>query len=68
MPALMGNYRSTYGPTPMHLQSVEIAENMFSEVKTSLDALLGEALPALRQQLNENGVPWTPGRGVPAGE
>ena len=68
MPALMGNYRSTYGPTPMHLQSVEIAENMFSEVKTSLDSLLGEALPTLRQQLNENGVPWTPGRGVPAGE
>ena len=65
-PALMGTFRSTYGPTPTHLRSVEIAESMFEGVKSSLDRLLGSDLPALRDRLNEHGVPWTPGRGVPA--
>jgi hypothetical protein len=65
-PALMGTFRSTYGPTPTHVRSIEIAETMFSEVRTRLNQVLDRDLPALRAQLDANDVPWTPGRGVPA--
>ena len=64
-PALMGTFRSTYGPTPTHVQSLQIAESMFADVESRLDAILDEQLPALREQLDAQDVPWTPGRGVP---
>lgn len=65
-PALMGNFRSTYGPTPTHVRSLEIAESMFENVKLRLEKALGSDLPALRGKLDAAGVPWTPGRVVPA--
>jgi hypothetical protein len=65
-PALMGNFRSTYGPTPTHIASLEIAESMFTDVKVRLEKALESDLPALREQLDAAGVPWTPGRVVPA--
>ena len=65
-PALMGTFRSTYGPTATHLASIEIAESLFTDVKVRLGQVLDTDLPALREQLDANGVPWTPGRGVPA--
>jgi hypothetical protein len=64
--AVMGTFRSTYGPTPMHERMVEIAQNEFIAVKARLDQLTGNVLPALRSELDAAGVPWTPGRGVPA--
>jgi hypothetical protein len=63
--AVMGNFRSTYGPTPTHLASVEIAESQFGDVKARLKRIHDSDLPALREQLNKAGVPWTPGRAVP---
>ena len=41
---------------------------MFEGVKAEMAQLLETDLPALRAQLDEHGVPWTPGRGVPAGD
>ncbi len=35
-PALMGTFRSTYGPTATHLASIEIAESLFTDVKVRL--------------------------------
>ena len=98
--ALMGVYRSTYGPTPTHRRTLEIAEDEFAQLKTRLerigdsdlpdlrrdleslriaevqfadvesrlDKVIDNDLPALRAELNSHGVPWTPGRGVPAGD
>ena len=63
--AMMGTFRSSYGPTPTHERSLEIAESEFSAVKTRLQEINDAELPALRKQLDEAGVPWTPGRGVP---
>jgi len=63
--AVMGTFRSTYGPTPSHLRSVEIAESDFATAKTRIQSISNSELPALRRQLDEAGVPWTPGRGVP---
>ena len=67
-PVLLGTFRSTYGPTPTHVQSLQIAEDLFVDVEARLDTILDEQLPALREQLDEQDVPWTPGRGVPDGD
>ena len=63
--AVMGTFRSTYGPTPMLEASLEIAEQEFSEIRSQLRRITDSELPALRGQLDEAGVPWTPGRGNP---
>jgi hypothetical protein len=64
---LTGNQVSTYGPTPTHRRSLEIATEQFAEVRAELDRLLEVDLPALENELDAAGVPWTPGRGVPGG-
>ncbi len=63
--ARMGTSFSSYGPTPTHLRSLEIGEQDFAAIKTALDTIFGSELPALRKALDDAGVPWTPGRGVP---
>ncbi|MEJ8566597.1 VPS10 domain-containing protein [Elongatibacter sediminis] len=65
--ATMGTFRSTYGPTPTHRRSLEIGESQFAPLRDRLDAIGDRELPALRQALDAAGVPWTPGRSVPAG-
>jgi photosystem II stability/assembly factor-like uncharacterized protein len=64
--AVMGTFRSTYGPTPMHERTFEIALGEFEAVKARMNQLADSTLPALRGELDAAGVPWTPGRGVPA--
>ena len=63
--AMMGNFRSTYGPTATHSRAMEIAELEFGGVKAGIRKISDVDLPALRHELNMAGVPWTPGRGVP---
>ncbi|MCP3959442.1 MAG: glycosyl hydrolase [bacterium] len=65
--AQVGNRFSTYGPTPTHVRSVEIAEKELAEVRRDLNQLITADLVALEDQLEAAGVPWTPGRGVPGG-
>jgi photosystem II stability/assembly factor-like uncharacterized protein len=65
--AILGTFRSTYGPTPTHRRSLEIAEEEFGPLRARLKAIADTELPALRRALDEAGVPWTPGRSVPAG-
>ena len=65
---MMGTFRSTYGPTTTHKRSVEIAEFEFADIKAGIRRISEVELPALRTALNQAGVPWTPGRGVPGQE
>jgi len=65
--ASMGTRSSTYGPTPTHRMSLDIARESFADLRRDLDRLIGEELPALEHQLDAAGVPWTPGRTAPAG-
>jgi hypothetical protein len=44
---------------------VEIAELEFAGVKSSIRRISEVEMPALREELNSAGVPWTPGRSVP---
>jgi photosystem II stability/assembly factor-like uncharacterized protein len=66
--AQLGTAFSTYGPAPMHERSLEIAEQDFAAIKAGLDRIFNTDLPALRKAMDEAGVPWTPGRGVPGTE
>ncbi len=61
----MGNRYSTYGPTPTHRRSLEIAEQEFGAARGELHQLLDVDLPAFEADLDAAGVPWSPGRGVP---
>ncbi|MCP4895488.1 MAG: glycosyl hydrolase [bacterium] len=62
----MGAMGSTYGPTPTHRRSYEIATEEFVEVQQSLNQIVETDLPALETKLEAAGVPWTPGRPVPS--
>jgi len=64
--AMIGTGRSTYGPTPTHERSLEIAEQQFGEVRAELNRLIEQRIPALEQALFDAGAPWTPGSLVPA--
>lgn len=66
--AQLGTSYSTYGPAQMHERSLEIGEQVFAGIKTALDRIFNTDMPALRRALDEAGVPWTPGRGVPGVE
>jgi photosystem II stability/assembly factor-like uncharacterized protein len=63
--AQRGNSASTYGPTPTHRRSMEIAETLFDGVREELRRMVDTDLPALERRLDDAGAPWTPGRGVP---
>jgi len=63
--AQMGTSFSSYGPTPTHVQSLEIGEQEFTVITKALERIFNTDLPALRKAMDDAGVPWTPGRGVP---
>jgi len=63
--ASIGTMMSTYGPTPNHRQTLDIAQEELAEVKAGLAQLVEVDLPAFEEKLEAAGVPWTPGRGVP---
>ncbi len=61
----IGNTYSTYGPTAMHRRQLEIAREEFAELAADLATILEEEMPALERALDEAGVPWSTGRGLP---
>ena len=63
--ATIGTMFSTSGATPMHQQQVALAEAEFVQIKGRLERLINEAIPALEQELDDAGAPWTRGRAIP---
>jgi hypothetical protein len=63
--AQVGTAFSTYGPTPTHRRSLEIAEAEFTGLRERLNAVLEQRLPAFEKKLEQAGAPWTSGRPVP---
>ena len=63
--ATMGSRDSMYGPTPTHRESAEIAAEQFAELRQELRQLVEVELRELERRLEDAGVPWTPGRGLP---
>jgi len=63
--AALGTHFSTYGPTPTHEQSLEWGKQDFQDLRSRLNAILTERIPAVEQQLADSGAPWTPGAPIP---
>ncbi len=63
--AANGTLDSTYGPSPAHENSMELAEQGFKDVRQRLNQLLTEQLPAFEQRLRDAGAPWSTGQPVP---
>ncbi len=61
-----GGLRSSlYGPTATHRAIFSIGKREFAKLRRELDLLVEKELPTLESKLDEAGLPWTPGRGVP---
>jgi photosystem II stability/assembly factor-like uncharacterized protein len=56
--AMSGVSSSTYGPTPTHKRSLEIAVTQFGELKSALENILDKELPELEKALQDAGAPW----------
>jgi photosystem II stability/assembly factor-like uncharacterized protein len=63
--AARGTRLSTYGPTPTHRRSLEIAEQELASLRERLNGVLETRLPAFEQELEKAGGPWTPGQPIP---
>jgi photosystem II stability/assembly factor-like uncharacterized protein len=59
--AYLGTNFSTYGPTPTHKRSLEIAEKQFAQFKSKLDEILNTRLPQLEKALDKVDAPWVEG-------
>ena len=53
-----GTSNSTYGPTPMHKRSLEIARDQFKEIKDRLNSIISEDIPGLEKRLVDAGAPY----------
>ncbi len=63
--ALTGTRFSTYGPTPTHKRSLEIARNQLREFKVKLNSIVNEQLSKLEKALSDAGAPWVEGQPIP---
>ena len=58
---------SSYGPTGTHREQLAIARRQWDAFQPTLTELVEVAVPAMGERLNELGIRWTPGMGVPRG-
>ncbi|MBE0638102.1 MAG: glycosyl hydrolase [Bacteroidales bacterium] len=63
--ATMGTFNSTYGPTPTHRLSFEIAQNQFTGIRDRLEDIRQNKIPALEKALHQAGAPWFDGQPIP---
>jgi photosystem II stability/assembly factor-like uncharacterized protein len=63
--AAVGTLDSTYGPTPAHKKSMDLAEQGFRDVRRRLNRLLMDQLPAFEKRLRDAGAPWSTGQPIP---
>lgn len=63
--ASIGTNNSTYGPTPTHVRSVEIAHEQFAVIREKLEEIVSVQIPALEKSLAAAGAPWMEGQAIP---
>ena len=56
---------TTYGPTPLHRQSLAIAKKEFEGLNDQLNQLSNEEIPDLEKSLMGAGAPWIEGQALP---
>ena len=60
--AMTGTRSSTYGPTPTHERSLEIALKELKVIDAKVDAIIKDQIPALENALKDIGAPWILGQ------
>jgi photosystem II stability/assembly factor-like uncharacterized protein len=53
---------TTYGPTAMHWETLEIGVQELEPIQTSIQTLMETELPALQEKLEDAGAPWIMGQ------
>jgi hypothetical protein len=62
--ASSGVKNSTYGPTPTHIRSLDIAKSEFKKILIVLENIIELEIPALEKQLIDAGAPWMEGQEI----
>jgi len=60
-----GTRYSSYGPTPEHKKSLELAKKQFKDFKIGLEIMLDQMIPELEKAMQDAGAPWTEGQPIP---
>ena len=60
-----GTFYSTYGATPLHKRSLEIAATEFLELKKNLDIIINQDIPKIENALKAAGAPWIDRQPIP---
>ena len=63
--AQTGTNFSTYGPTPTHKRSLELAKKQFASIKIKIEEIVNEKIPTLEKDLINVGAPWIEGQPLP---
>ena len=63
--ASYGTFYSTYGATPLHKRSLEIAATEFLELKKNLDIIINQDIPKIEAALKAAGAPWIDRQPIP---
>ena len=55
---------TTYGPTPLHMQNLEIAKTMMASLYTEISSIGNTTIPQLEKELKAMGAPYILGQGI----
>lgn len=56
--------RTTYGPTEMHKENIELGRKQLGSIKTKLINITDSVLPGIEKSLKEAGAPWIEGQAI----
>jgi photosystem II stability/assembly factor-like uncharacterized protein len=65
MNVAMSGARTTYGPTPMHKRSLEIAKSEYEVFRAELADIHDRRIPEIEKLMTEAGAPWMEGQPIP---
>jgi hypothetical protein len=60
----MRGMSTTYGPTPLHKQSLTIAAELLENMKAAIKEVAEEKVPAIEAALKKAGAPYMAGQGI----
>jgi hypothetical protein len=60
----MRGLNNSYGPTPLHAKSLEIAKELFGELKAEVEAINQQRIPEIEWALKAAGAPYIIGQGI----
>ena len=56
--------RNSYGPTPLHMKSLEIAKKLLSDLRKEVTSINNIQIPKIEKALKDAGAPYIMGQGI----